>query len=313
MGRGDVRCTDQEFIRLYEANGKNEIARILNIDAKHVASRRRRLEASHGSIIANPNSKDWASQYPSRLPIELRDGIAIIGSDAHYWPDIISPAHLAMVKLCKELKPKLVCLNGDVVDGAAISRHPPLGWENKPKVNEELETCLERTGEIESASKGATLLWNVGNHDARFDARLAQQNSEFEKVKGFTLREHFPKWKFAMSSWVNDDVVIKHRYKGGIHATHNNALGAGKTIVTGHLHSLKVTPLSDYNGNRFGVDTGTLADIYGPQFAYMEDNPANWRSGFAVLTFHRGKLLWPEVCHVRSENEVEFRGKIFKP
>jgi hypothetical protein len=49
----------------------------------------------------------------------------------------------------------------------------------------------------------------------------------------------------------------KHRMKGGIHAAHNNTLHAGTTMVTGHLHSVKVTPFSDYNGTRWDVDTGT--------------------------------------------------------
>lgn len=95
---------------------------------------------------------------------------------------------------------------------------------------------------------------------------------------------------------------------------HNNAVQSGLSMVTGHLHSLKVTPWSDYTGTRFGVDTGTLAAPFGPQFnSYMEDGPRNWRSGFAVLTFHDGELLWPELVHVRNEEagEVEFRGKVW--
>lgn len=48
------------------------------------------------------------------------------------------------------------------------------------------------------------------------------------------------------------------------------------------------------NGRRYGVDTGTLADPDGPQFVdYLEASPTNWASGFAVLTFHGGKLLPP--------------------
>jgi hypothetical protein len=106
-------------------------------------------------------------------------------------------------------------------------------------------------------------------------------------------------------------VVVKHRWKGGIHATHNNVVNAGLSIVTGHLHALKVTPFSDYTGNRFGVDTGTLAEPYGEQFGYMEENPANWRSGFIVLTFRDGRLLWPDVAHAFAPGKIEFRGKIY--
>lgn len=105
--------------------------------------------------------------------------------------------------------------------------------------------------------------------------------------------------------------MVKHRFKNGVHATHNNTVNSGVSIVTGHLHSLKVTPFSDYHGTRFGVDTGTLADPSGPQFVnYTEANPTNWRSGFAVLTIHNGKLLWPELVHVIEPGKVEFRGVV---
>ena len=116
----------------------------------------------------------------------------------------------------------------------------------------------------------------------------------------------------AWSCWINDDVVIKHRLKGGVHATHNNTLSSGRTMVTGHLHSQKVTPYSDYNGTRWGVDCGTLADTEGEQFRnYTEDSPLNWRSGFAILTFNNGKLLPPEIVQVWDKDSVTFRGKVY--
>ena len=77
------------------------------------------------------------------------------------------------------------------------------------------------------------------------------------------------------------------------------------------MHSLKVTPYTDYNGTRYGVDTGTLADIEGPQFVdYLEDSPTNWRSGFVVLTFVKGEMLWPEIVAKHSEGKIQFRGEI---
>jgi hypothetical protein len=44
---------------------------------------------------------------------------------------------------------------------------------------------------------------------------------------------------------------------------------------------------------------------------YLEDSPTNWRSGFAVLTFHEGKLLWPELVHKWADGQIEFRGKVY--
>lgn len=69
----------------------------------------------------------------------------------------------------------------------------------------------------------------------------------------------------------------------------------------------------EFNGTRFGCDCGTLADPYGPQFSdYLETNPTNWRSGFIVLTFHKGRLLWPEIVHVLEKGLVEFRGQVIE-
>jgi hypothetical protein len=105
--------------------------------------------------------------------------------------------------------------------------------------------------------------------------------------------------------------VIKHRYKGGAHAPFNNTITAGVSIITGHLHSQKVSPFSDYNGTRYGVDTGCLADPYHDAFQdYTEDNPKDWRSGFCVLTFHDGCLLPPELVTKWDEHHVYFRGSL---
>jgi hypothetical protein len=74
-------------------------------------------------------------------------------------------------------------------------------------------------------------------------------------------------------------------------------------------------PVSDYNGTRYGVDCGTMSQPYGPQSAdYTELSPVNWRSGFVVLTYWKGMLLWPEVCHVIDEEKglVQFRGDVMK-
>ena len=304
-------CSDEEFIGLFTQFGAAQTARQLCISPRDVYRRRDRLEQKYGRPILSP-AQAPTDNHPERQPVELESGVVLVASDAHYWPGPASTAHRAFVQACKMMAPKVVIMNGDVFDGAKISRHAPIGWEDCPSVDQEIEACSERLQEILDASPNAKHIWTLGNHDARFESRLANVASEYAKVNGVHLKDHFPEWIPCWSAWVND-VVVKHRFKGGIHATHNNTLTAGKSMVTGHLHSLKVTPYSDLNGTRWGVDTGTLADVYGPQFRdYMEDNPRNWRSGFAVLTFYRGELLWPEVVHVRAPGEVEFQGKVWK-
>lgn len=303
-------CSDMEFMELFRKFGATEAARKLGVTERNVYERRRSIEKKTGVVLAPPTGGSRVI-HPERATFEIENGNVIAFSDAHYWPDIVSTAHRALVKFCKELKPKAIIANGDMFDGAKISRHAAIGWEDKPSVIQEIEAVQERLGEVIDAAPKAKRFWPLGNHDARFESRLANVAPEYAKLHGMHLKDHVPWFEPCWSLWINQDVVAKHRWKGGTHAGHNNTLGSGRTMITGHDHYLGVTPYSDYNGTRWGVRTGTLAEPYGPQFVdYTEDAPRNHRSGFAVLTWHKGELLWPELVHVRSEGEVEFRGQV---
>lgn len=310
-------CSDKDFIALWRTYcSPQRVADHLQISLRNTLARRRRIEERHNVILLSSNNKTRhfeLEDHPAIVNLNIDDGVVLVASDCHYWPGIITTAHQAFVQFCRELNPKAVIMNGDVLDGALISRHPPIGWEKRPNLIQELECCQSRLSEIENAAPNAEKIWTLGNHDARFETRLASVAPEFAEVHGVHLKDHFPNWLPAWSCWVNGDVVVKHRFKGGLHATHNNTVSAGKTMVTGHLHSLKVTPYSDYNGTRWGVDTGTMAPAYGPQTSdYCETNPVNWRQGFVVLTFHNGRLLWPELVHVCGPDEFEFRGRLHR-
>jgi hypothetical protein len=311
-------CTEAEFIKLWNLHkSARAVAVTLGVSERTVHKRRRQIEGRRGQPLHAAHGvsayyKHLSPQeHTARRRLTVENGTVLVFSDAHFWPGVRTTAFKALLHFINEMNPKAVINNGDAFDGASISRFPRIGWDSKPSIIEELKACAERLGEIEEAAKDARLYWPLGNHDARFETRLAANAPEFEGVQGFHLKDHFPKWLPCWSVWVNDEVVVKHRFKNGIHATHNNTLWAGKTVVTGHLHSLKVTPFDDYNGTRWGVDTGTLADPHGPQFAdYLETSPTNWRSGFIVLTFRDGELLWPEVVRVVKDGVVDFRGQL---
>lgn len=311
--------SDDQFSEIYQTEGPTALSRILGIAPRRVYDRRAEIEARTGqtivaSAVKNLDPIDFGED--ERHEIALTDGIVLVGGDGHYWPGKPSTAHRAFVAMCKELKPKVVVFNGDALDGATISRHPPIGWEKRPSLEQELEVVQERLGEIALAAKKAKKYWPLGNHDARFNTRLASMVPEFRNIHGTRLVHHFPDWVPCWSAFIGGErgAVIKHRFKGGIHATHNNALWGGRTIVTGHLHSQKVTPFTDYNGTRWGVDCGTLSATKGPQFEYVEDNPLNWRSGFAVLTWRKGQLLTPELVTVWDEKQglINWRGELIR-
>jgi hypothetical protein len=317
-----AKVSREEFINVWSRYGSAaKVAEYLDISERLVHRRRRRIEKDLNQplVAKDERGKAYSHIQPiktslNRVDLGILDQTIIVFSDAHFWPGEYTTAYRGLLWAIKELKPHAVISNGDAFDGATVSRHDPLGWSKTPSVIEELKAVQAHLGEIEEVAKAARhnvkLLFTWGNHDTRFANKLASQAPQYKEVHGFKLEDHLPSWEFAWSVWPTKDCVIKHRYKSGIHAAHNNTVGAGINIVTGHLHSLKVTPYADYNGNRYGVDTGTLAEPYGPQFDYGEGNPLNHRSGFAVLTFKGGRILWPELVHKWNENQVEFRGQI---
>jgi hypothetical protein len=300
----DPALAAQALGALQVCGTKSEAARFLGLSLSTFKSRLVVAGIKGYAPAAVVDEREW------RYTITLPHGHIVIGSDAHYMPGEPSTAHRAFVEIVKRLKPYAVIMNGDGLDGSAIGRHFRIRWHRPPTIKEELEVLQDRLGEIAKHAGAAKLIRTHGNHDSRFDTFLSANAPHFEGVFGFSLKDHLPAWQQCMSVWVNDDVVIKHRFKGGVHAAHNNTKDSGRTLVTGHLHSQKVSPWTDYNGTRYGVDCGTLADLYGEQFHYSEDDPRNWRSGFAVLTFVDGELMPPDLCSVLGPGHVYFRGEV---
>lgn len=307
-------CSDQEFIDLFkQLRSPTKVAKHLGVGLRAVNTRRDNISRKYDIDLRTIDPRRPTLLLPEnqlRAELTLSNCTVIVFSDAHYFPDLISTAHKALIAVIQELKPAVIIANGDVFDGATTGRHARIGWANSPSTKDELHAVQDRLGEIEEAApKACKLIRTWGNHDIRFDQKLSGHVPEYEGISGFALSDHIPAWKPCWSLMVNKHTMIKHRYHNGIHATYNNTLKAGTNIITGHLHRLTITAWGDYNGRRWGVDTGTLADPDGVQFAYAEDNPSAHCSGFAVLTFDKeGALLPPELCEV-IKDKAYFRGK----
>ena len=309
-----VKYTDNEFIAAWnELKSASAISKKLKIELRAVFSRRRTIENKYKiRLVADYTSAPeyYVRDHMSRMDVDIDNAVIFVASDAHYWPDEISVAHQAFVKLIKKHKPDIVVMNGDAFDGASISRYPKAAWSTvkMPTVKEELEAVADRLYEIEKVAGNAKLIFSLGNHDARFESKLANLAPEYEGIKGFSLKDHFPRWLFCMSLMINKNLMIKHRHRNGTHAVYNSTLHSGTSMCTGHLHRLQAAIFSDYNGTRWGIDTGTLAEVDGDHMGYGEDNPKNHCSGFAILTIVNGRLIQPEFCTV-LDNIAYFRGK----
>lgn len=141
---GKQACSDEEFMSLFKQTGSpKEVANILGVTERAVYFRRKNLEKNYtehlpakaGSKNHRGDATDNPNAYLQRIAINGLTGTVVVSSDHHYWPgQKPSVAHKALLEVIREVKPKLNILNGDVFDGARLSRFPRNGWEYQPQI-----------------------------------------------------------------------------------------------------------------------------------------------------------------------------------
>ena len=240
---------------------------------------------------ANKPVHHWT--YPQSHEIELDNCQILIGSDAHIWPYGETIMMKAFAKVSKDIKPQIIVLNGDILDGARVSRHGSLLGQNAPKITKEIEASQAW---IETLYRAKHRIWTMGNHDQRVDNYLANNAPELDDYAG-RLSDRFSDWTFCWSVRVNS-VEIRHRFRSGIHAGWNSALHSGISTVTGHTHQLQVTAVRNRNGSHWGIEDGMLGDPMHKAFEYAEGAPSRAQPGFVVITFRDGVMMPPETCEL---------------
>jgi DNA-binding CsgD family transcriptional regulator len=303
-----TRVSREEFLNAYITAGRNALrtAQKLGIHIRTVQARLSMLRAQDAPELV-VDQIDVV--YPEKLPLRIDEGVVLLGADLHAWPGVKhSLALRGFVHACQALKPAAVILNGDIFDGARISRHGRIGWMHAPAVRDELAAVKQALAEIEAAAPDAELLRTIGNHDERIDTLLANNADQFEQVHGFRLKDHLPAWAEAWSYDINDqELIVMHKWHQGIHASYNNLLKGGASICTAHTHRGKIETYTNFVRRAYALELGMLGPAHGPQFRYRRGTPSPWAEGFGVCTFRRGRLLPPEMAEVQGD-EVIFRG-----
>jgi len=243
--------------------------------------------------------------YPQVLTHEIKNSTVIVGGDAHIWPGPPTVMMRAFAKVAKMIKPDTIVLNGDIIDGARVSRHGATLGSNAPKVSAEIDAALDW---VRTFPKCSRRIFTIGNHDIRVDNYLANQANELDEYTG-KLSDRFPMWEFCFALTINECVEIRHRFRSGVHAAYNNAVVSGWTTVTNHTHAQQMTAVRNRLGTHWGVETGMLGDPNHKSMQYGEGTPSRAHTGFAVLTFDEaGILMPPEFCQSVNGRPV-FRGE----
>jgi len=316
-------CTEERFIALWrELQSATLVAKALDCSITNVSARRRRIERDRGIVLPVYDPRGVYSTHEvsagAVATLNIEEGVVVVGSDFHIVPGPLTTMQRAFLMMVKRLKPAAVILNGDVADFSSIGRHPTIGWEKRPTVKSEFEAISDYLGELVKAAGKAQRFWTLGNHDARFESRIANLVPELAGMKGVHLKDHFPLWIPCWRVDINPDqkdMIVRHRELGGEHADHRNVVTSnGWGVCTGHDHRANVTAYHSYGGTKFGVRCGYMGESpRDPQFVhYLEAREPNWHPAFAVLTWRNGVMLWPELCVRHGDGVVTFRGEVIE-
>lgn len=307
---GQQPLTNEDLLntlKLYEAAGRVSTIAAKSCDMS-VSTFRHRLRLAQIRFPGGLNQAESAIPkiswtYPKMVNINHPNSTWVIGSDAHFWPGDETDIWQAFVKICRQIKPTGIIMNGDVIDAAKVSRHP-LKNKKAPAVGDEIEHSQKM---LKQLPKAEYKLWTIGNHDIRVDNFVLNNALQLDGLVQ-TLPDKFPEWNFSYAFMING-TEVRHRFRGGIHAGWNNTLHSGINVITGHTHQLQITAMRDRKGSRWGVETGMLSDPDYAQFEYTEGFPSRWQQGFCVITFDEsGEMYPPELCEMIRGVPI-FRGK----
>jgi len=234
------------------------------------------------------------------------------------------------LRAIKELQPDCVYLNGDILEGAAISRHPKIpGWSVPLQL--EFDFCKEMFRQIRMVYDG-DLVWGAGNHGLdRMAMYLTQvapalsglHNLRFDKLAG--LDEYGVKLSqggtIASPAGTEDDLpgTLFHRNYLIYHGT---ALGQTPYLnelrmhnysgQSGHVHRAGLAYATDErNGARSWMSTPMGCVPRAGRSYLFKKRQTGWQSGFGLAFLHPGGRVH-QYPVVTSEGFACFEGMVFE-
>ena len=124
-----------DTLRLWEENKCVDAAaaRSIGVNVKTFTHRRSQAQLRFPNGIPDQTINGrWA--YPRMIAKNVPGTTWLIVSDLHIWDGDPPLIYKAAVKLAKTLKVDGIILNGDIIDGARISRHPQMRGSKAPKI-----------------------------------------------------------------------------------------------------------------------------------------------------------------------------------
>lgn len=213
-------------------------------------------------------------------------------SDMHL-PFVDKDALKELYKAVAIEKPDVIVQVGDLLDQYVFSRYTrDLNFVTPAEeVENGYEMAKEFWSKINKISKNSAKYQLLGNHDIRVNKRVKEKLPELEVLLDLGKRLYnFDRVKVMKSDTdfiVLDDVVYVHGWltKLGDHAAYFN-----KSVVHGHSHRPGIIVQTMFDGIRFELDVGHMADDKSVPLQYSATKMKKWVKAYGVVENKRPRL-----------------------
>jgi len=234
----------------------------------------------------------------------------LIAGDCHY-PFQDDRAINIMLKIHQHCRPSKVVLNGDILDFIELSAFTRDKLADKP-IKESIEDAC---GLIRKLQRYSTVIYHMGNHEARLQKYLLNSAPEVEHLLKFDklinaeldvpieIIENIG--RDTMKKYFDDKLLIGHFNKALKHSAYT-AKGLvdqyKMNIIQGHTHRLGMYCVTGAKETFIGVEGGCLCDI---KPIYV--NSPNWQAGLVMARDHKNIEIIPI-----DDGKAIYRGRTYK-
>jgi UDP-2,3-diacylglucosamine pyrophosphatase LpxH len=233
-------------------------------------------------------SPEWLNEFPDgreqvKNPIKLEGKTAIL-SDLHLGIHDKAAIVAALTYLKKE-KCENIILNGDILDSAAISRHPKS--PDTPKYLHEIELAKKFLSSIRQDYPDARIIFKEGNHEDRLVRYIMEKATELEGIVSLKemleLDKHGIEYCESTQILRANNVFVIHGHElkigGGINPARALLLKSFESTIMGHVHRSSFSSGKSLSGKFIRTwTTGCLCKLSQGYMPYSSSN-----HGFAII------------------------------
>lgn len=216
-----------------------------------------------------------------------------------------------MLKIHQHCRPETVIINGDLLDFSELSHFTRDKLADKPIEESIEEACVL----IKKLQRYSTVIYHVGNHEARLQKYLLSNAPEVEHLLKFdklinneldtSIKIVENIGRDTMAKYFDNKLLIGHFNK----ALKNSAYTAKAlveqykmNIVQGHTHRLGMYYTTGAKETFIGIEGGCLCNIM-PNYVSRPD----WQNGLIMARSHQDI----ETIFI-NDGKTTYRGKTYK-